>query len=588
MSDFSAKCFPILFSKAGTKGLAKTIAEINVDALCKEYDKLMKVAPNRSAYGKRYFVGHDGCPSANNPGCASAKHLAIALWHLQAKWPRASGGWMRLLDYEVPLKASNNDERLGKIDLLGATNRGRPVIIELKVSQKNNSRGNTPLLALMQGLRYAAVVQANNRAIAAEARERYDIDVSDEPPIVQIMAPEDWWRGWFEMADSTRRAAGEWEPKLIDFLTELEKRLGILIECVSLQEISLADVTWDGHGPRLEERPPMHRVCLKMRQRGTVTVDYTGYEKLLIGHLWSWADRYHAGELDDGRRNGRPPVLRAGFESRAVLVPSNPTRAYEIVSAIPNKARHRWFRSFKSSQALTQSVFGGLGSFGCLGLLNGVTAECGRPAFLEDARGASLALEHNVRTLDEPRPTSIDVLLEAGCRRVAIECKLTERKFGACSRPRLKPWDRTFEEQHCNGDYRIQRGRGERCSLTEIGVRYWTYLPDLFDWPADRDLRPCPLSEVYQLARNALAATVTDRGISPGSGHVLIIYDARNPEYAVSGKAWRQYESVSRAIRIPGLIRRLSWQRLVGAFACVPELRYLLAGLEGKYGIVPE
>ena len=216
-------------------------------------------------------------------------------------------------------------------------------------------------------------------------------------------------------------------------------------------------------------------------------VDYTGYEKLLIGHLWGWADRYHAGELDGGPRVGRPPVLRAELASKAVLVPPNPTRVSGIVSATTSKARHRWFRSFKSSQALAQSVFGALGSFGRLDLLDGVIAECGRPAFLEDTRGASLVLEHGVQTLGEPRPTSVDVLLDAGFRRVAVESKLTERKFGACSRPQLRPGDSSFAEQHCDGDYRIQRGRRERCALSEIGVRYWTYLPHLFDWPADRD-----------------------------------------------------------------------------------------------------
>ena len=317
-------------------------------------------------------------------------------------------------------------------------------------------------------------------------------------------------------------------------------------------------------------------------------VDYTGYEKLLLGHLWGWADRYHAGELDGGPRVGRPPVLSAEFASKAVLVPPNSTRVSGIVSAISSKARHRWFRSFKSSQALAQSVFGALGSFGRLDLLDGVIAECGRPAFLEDTHGASLVLEHDVRTLGEPRPTNVDVLLDAGFRRVAVECKQTEREFGVCSRPQLRPGDSSFAEQHCDGNYRIQRGRRERCALTEIGVRYWTYLPHLFDWPADRDLRPCPLSEVYQLVRNALAATVTERGIDPNSGHVLIIYDTRNPEYAAGGAAQRQYESAISASRVPGLIRRLSWQRLAGAFMCAPELAYLLAGLEGKYGIKPE
>ena len=312
--------------------------------------------------------------------------------------------------------------------------------------------------------------------------------------------------------------------------------------------------------------------------------DYAGYESALLGNLWSWADRYHSNELDGDGRIGRPPVLRAEFASKNVLVPSDPTRAREIVSIVPEKERHQWFRSFKSSQALAQSVFGAVSNFGRLDLLEGVIADCGRPAFLEETRGASLVLEYQVDSLDEPRRTSVDVLLETTSRRVAVECKFTERKFGVCSRPGLRPDD----EQYCDGSYRLQRGRCERCVLTEVGIRYWTYLPQLFDWAADHDLQPCPFSEVYQLARNALAATVTANDFDPNPGHVLIVYDARNPEYAPGGAAQRQYESAIGDCRIPGLLRRLSWQRLVGAFACAPELAYLVAGLKGKFGIRPE
>ena len=598
MTNFSSRQFPILFpERSTTTGLAVDIQRIDVVDLCREYDQLRQAAQSRSARSKRYFVGHNGCPRAKYPGSPSEKHLAIALWRLKAQWPRAGGGWLRLLDYQCPLKASRLDTGLGEVDLLGTTDHGRLAVIELKVRRKDGSRGDTPLLALMEGLRYAAVVHANHRAIAAEARERCAIHVSTQPPIVQILAPAEWWRGWCDMARSTRRAAGQWEPKFLDLSDQLEARLGIVIECMSLQGTSLADVGWDGRGPCLGQTPPMHPVCLdgapapEMAPHGgaaDITVDSTGYENDLLGHLWGWADRYHSSELDGARRIGRPPVLRAEFASKAVLVPPDPARASGVVSAIPSKARHRWFRSFKSSQALAQCVFGAVRSFGRLDLLDGVIAECGRPALLEDTRGASLVLEHEVRSLGEPRPTSVDVLLEGRSKRVAVECKLTERKFGVCSRTQLRPGDSNYAEQHCDGNYRIQRGRRERCALTEIGIRYWTYLPYLFDWAADRDLRPCPFSEVYQLARNALAATVTAGGFDRKAGHVLVVYDARNPEYAAGGAAQRQYESAIRDCRVPGLIRRLSWQRLAWAFTGAPEFGYLLAGLEDKYGIKPE
>lgn len=57
---------------------------------------------------------------------------------------------------------------------------------------------------------------------------------------------------------------------------------------------------------------------------------------------------------------------------------------------------------------------------------------------------------------------------------------------------------------------------------------------------------------------------------------------------APGGGAQRQFEAATGACRVPGLIRRLSWQRLSGALTGAPELAYLMSGLEGKYGIKPD
>lgn len=162
-------------------------------------------------------------------------------------------------------------------------------------------------------------------------------------------------------------------------------------------------------------------------------------------------------------------------------------------------------------------------------------------------------------------------------RRVAVECKFTESEFGTCSRPRL---------QHCDGNYQIQHGRQSRCALTEIDIRYWDYLPELFDRPSDRDHCPCPFGTVYQLARNALAATVSPNGdINPTGGHVLVLYDARNPAFQGKGEAERQWDAALTACRVPGLLRRASWQSLMSALAKAPELRWLVDGMHEKYGI---
>ena len=311
------------------------------------------------------------------------------------------------------------------------------------------------------------------------------------------------------------------------------------------------------------------------------------YRDLVFGQLWDWAERHCAGNLDGGRREGRPPVLWRKFAGRNVLVPPDRARADAIREAIGPKQRHRWFHSLRSSQALKQSVFGAARVLGRLDVLE-VTAECGRPAFFADSGGWRLEMEHAVGTLNERRPTIVDVLLDGPGRRVAVECKFMEAEFGKCSRPALKPGDFSYDRQRCDGSYRVQAGRRERCALTEIGIRYWRYLPRVFNWAADRDHVPCPFHAGYQLARSALAACFTpDGGFDPDRGHALLIYDKRNPAFADGGEAERQWRDTLDACRVPGLLRRVSWQRLAAAIAVAPELAWLAEGLRAKYGIEP-
>lgn len=312
------------------------------------------------------------------------------------------------------------------------------------------------------------------------------------------------------------------------------------------------------------------------------------YLETIYQAMWAWAEIHHDGELDGGRQQRRPPVLKPDFAAKNVLVPSDVTRAEEIRGLIRPAQRHRHFSSLRSSQALAQSVFGAMSTFGRLELLARIPAECGRPAFFEEFDDWKIALEHDVDTLGEPRSTSVDVLLSGPARQVAIECKFTEAEFGTCSRPRLRPGDGAYSEQRCDGNYRVQEGRSDRCALTAIGVKYWDHLPKLFAWPADYDHEPCPLRAAYQLARNALAAVVTaDGNVDLDRGHALILYDARNPAFQPGGAADRQLQDAINACLVPGLLRCLSWQRLITSIATAPDLTWLLDALRDKYALVP-
>ena len=262
MSNFLPGNFRILFNGGwNTKGLSETISNVDRNALFEEYEELRRCAPRRS---ECYFIGHDGRLSTESRGSNRfEEHLAIALWRLKGCWPRPDGTRFRLLDYQFPLKAQRSDSAVGKVDLLGVTDQGRLMVIELKVKpQVKNSRGECPAAALMQGLRYAAIVEANGGAIAAEAAHSFNVNIVGESPIVQILAPKAWWRGWFELGNSTRKAAGRWEPEFVKLARDVEKKLGVVVECLALDDLHHADITSgaDGKWPQLGRATALYPV----------------------------------------------------------------------------------------------------------------------------------------------------------------------------------------------------------------------------------------------------------------------------------------------------------------------------------------
>ncbi len=314
--------------------------------------------------------------------------------------------------------------------------------------------------------------------------------------------------------------------------------------------------------------------------------DQTGYMAKLVETMWRYREERFAGReelFDRDRRSGsRPPVFRRGYDEHNVIVqPGAPDEVNaRVIAAVPAAGRHRWFRSMKSSQALVQSVFANLAVHDALDVLAGVTSDDGEPAFGEAPRAA--ALERRVDYLGEPTPTSVDVMVQ-GSGPVAVECKLTEWEVGSCSRPLADDED----PRYCNGSYTHQNGRAARCQLTEIGVRYWEYVPRLFDWAADRDLRPCPLRFTFQLVRNVLAACVRADGTLDPAGHALLVYDTRNPAFAEGGAGLRAWRETREHLEDPARLRRVSWQRLLRAVAERPGLGWLTGALAAKYGLVP-
>ena len=160
----------------------------------------------------------------------------------------------------MPLKAKQADYRIGKVDLLGVTDRGRLIVVELKYPR--SGRGDSPAQALMAGLRYAAVVEANLEPLASEAEKRFGLKVDDKmPPIVQVLGPRSWWRDWLDPG-LKRRAAGDWNRAFARLASAMEARIGATVECMAMEGNTKFTLGLFGRAPSIDRPPTLRLVRL--------------------------------------------------------------------------------------------------------------------------------------------------------------------------------------------------------------------------------------------------------------------------------------------------------------------------------------
>lgn len=319
---------------------------------------------------------------------------------------------------------------------------------------------------------------------------------------------------------------------------------------------------------------------------------YSDYRKSMVQRFWKYQNENFSDREEYFERpfspNGRPPVFhKKTADNNLIFNPDNsPQERALLLKEIPPKERHRWFRSMSSSQAVAQSIIGNLKVYDRLHYLCELSDDAGLPLMGNASPSKeNFHMEYNVKYLNEPRPTSLDGFI-SGDYQVAIECKLMEPEVGTCSRPRLRKIDKNYERDYCNGTYTYQNGRKTRCSLTDIGVSYWKYIPDLFKWNSNMDHPTCPLRKNYQLVRNILAACVRDDGfVLPEKGHVVLIYDERNPAFQKGGKGCTAYEITKEALQEPQLLRKCSWQRIIKHLRNKDKFSWLVDQLKAKYGL---
>ena len=201
--------------------VANTLAS-DVGMLARCYEHLVRVAPRRHARGKRYVHGRTGTTSSGASSNRREEHLAVALCNASRSGVAFALPDRRpfaIIDYQMPLKARQGDLGVGKVDLFAVVDGRLPCVIELKVAGES-ARGDTPLRALLEGLAYCAIVEANAADIASEVAEQHALSASR--PTLVVMAPDNYWAGYLD-----HPAAGRWLPAVRDLVSGLRETLGL-------------------------------------------------------------------------------------------------------------------------------------------------------------------------------------------------------------------------------------------------------------------------------------------------------------------------------------------------------------------------
>ena len=234
-------------------GFATTAKNLDITGICEGYAALRSAAPQRFKRGKRYFIAsHNGIPSSGELSNRREEHLAIAMYNALRSgkiFELPDSRHLEIMDYQTPLKATQSDLGIGKVDLFGVLDKTLPTVIELKIEGQNGSYSDTPLRALLEGLAYCAIVEANMSAITEEALSKFGLSLLVTRPILIVMAPEAYWRRYLE-----NPSTGSWLPELLRIIEGLKVQLKLEIHMVALKGTELEM----GLGGK---RPVLHGNC---------------------------------------------------------------------------------------------------------------------------------------------------------------------------------------------------------------------------------------------------------------------------------------------------------------------------------------
>ena len=196
---------------------ARTVDFVELE---REYMALKATAPRRtSSYLERNRVSR-----ATQSLTRSEERLAATLVTRGQPLMLPDQTLVTPIDFQVPLKAIQANSRVGKIDMLGVSDRLVPT--ELKTGGSRD----TPLAALLEVLSYAAILEANYDRIVYDCR-KWDLRPPYPRPGLLVLADSSYWQYW----DFTPAATG-WRSALIEFMTGVAQTIGLSTWLLALPE----------------------------------------------------------------------------------------------------------------------------------------------------------------------------------------------------------------------------------------------------------------------------------------------------------------------------------------------------------------
>jgi len=227
-----------------SKGFREAAARLTGEGLAEMYQQEVANAPKRYDADKKFLVGQKGTVPRGGKVSRPHEHLAIAVVNRFRSagegldLPAApAGDTLDSFAYQVPLKVrqTDPDKRIGKVDLVGAIPEDRLAIVVLKYvspSATRGSTGDTPLRALLEGLTYTAIVQANRNEILGEIDATYGRKLCDAPPVLIILGNTRYWE-LCRKREAQKGAA--WINQMERLAQDIDENLGIAVRYFGLK-----------------------------------------------------------------------------------------------------------------------------------------------------------------------------------------------------------------------------------------------------------------------------------------------------------------------------------------------------------------